>query len=116
MANRTFFIVSILTLSLLTLNANTNPSKIYKKDPPNALVISWQKNNIWYACGPIQCIKTGEKTEKKALNYVYNEKKDSLEYIEKKGNYKIYSLNRPLKSYDKDVRKRLKQLGIIINY
>lgn len=114
MSNRTFFIVFILTLFFLTLNAKKNSSNTF--EPPKALVISWQKNSIWYACGPIQCIKTGEKVEKKALSYVYNEKKDFLTYIEKKGKYKIYSLQRPLKSYDKDIRKRLKQLGITLNY
>ncbi|MFV0531004.1 MAG: hypothetical protein ACK5MD_06160 [Flavobacteriales bacterium] len=112
-----FFVLSILISSSFMLNSKThslNLSDLNRKSP--ALVISWKENNLWYACGPIQCVKTGKETEEKALNYVYNNKKDTLKYIEKKDPYKIYSLQRPLKNYDKDIRSRLKQLGISISY
>ncbi len=109
-------ITLVLVLTIFTIKLYANPSFSYTENPPNALVFSWKQNDFWYACGPIQCIKTGEKTEEKALNFVYNNKKETLTFIETKESYRIYSLKRPLKSYDKDVRKRLNQLGVTLFY
>jgi len=104
-------LLATILLSVLTIG------EALAQDSKTALVVSYQNDaGYWFAGGPTQWIQAGEKTEEEALDYVYNDKKDSLRYLGRHGKFRVYSLDRDLYSYDTDVRKKLSRNGVDLPY
>lgn len=107
-------IILIASLLLVTASAliATRAEAIGAYVVPNrdeAIVISWQNRaGFWWAIGPTQKLWAGEKTERDAVDYVYQKSNDRLYYVERRVlhkktsngtvpiNCKIYRLGRPL--------------------
>jgi len=71
-----------------------------------ALVVMWQNNAKWWrGSGPVQYGDLACETEDEAIKYLYQTKDDKLTFLGWYGKYKVYSLGRPLKSYERDARK-----------
>ncbi len=69
------------------------------------VALTWQnKAGYWFACGPIQCIYAGEKSEEKALNYVLSDYSHSSAYKNKYGRCNQYIVS-GVKSYEYSVSK-----------
>lgn len=70
-----------------------------------AVMIVWQNQaGYWWAGGPVQCLWSGEESKEDAVEYVYDEKRDSPTYVGTIGKYTIYSFGRKLVSSDTDAR------------
>ena len=42
--------------------------------PTEQVLFTWRnQRGYWLACGPVQCIQVGNRTEEKAMDYVWNE-------------------------------------------
>ena len=85
--------------------------------PKEAIAFTFQeRGRTWYACGPIQCILAGSRTEKEALEYVYNEREGTPRYVcrgtaiqfRKRHTVTIYRLGHDLGPADYDVRSKLR--------
>ncbi len=75
-----------------------------------AIVITWKSTHSgrWFASGPSQKTFLSDESEKKAMNYVYDEEKYEPIYIGTIGKYRVYSLGYTLHSYDRNARKDIK--------
>ena len=85
-------------------------SKKNKSTKQKLALVATKKNKSgrWFAGGPTQWVWTTYETEKEAINLVISSNDKKLKFLGSYEGYRVYSLNRPLKSYDTDVRKRLK--------
>ena len=97
-------------LSKLTLFSVTLiPSKVEIGTGKPAIIVTYQSSNgRWYGGGPIQWVLMSELTEDKVLDLLYTKEKGSPLYIKSIGKFKLYALPYYLKSYETDVRLRLK--------
>ncbi len=79
-------------------------------------MITWQnKAGLWWGNGPTQNIWAGEKTEDKdILPYLYPTKQDKLRFLKWCGRYKVYTLDRPLESWENDIRNTKEGKEIIL--
>ena len=77
-------------------------ARIEKPKPKlRGLVLTWKnKSGMWFACGPVQCIQVGEKTESKAMGYVYNERRHSIGRQRKEGRCNKYEVLEGQEKYD----------------
>jgi len=94
---RAIFLTITMFVASLTMSTNVLAGE--------GTVLTWQNSaGFWFACGPVQCIQAGEKTEQKAMSYVLNENYHYASFV---GGY--YRCNRysvsGLKSYDNSSEK-----------
>ena len=70
------------------------------------LALTWKnKYGKWFACGPVQCTWSSNETEEKALSYVVNERKHSIQRTyQKYGKCNVYLLDN-VESYEFDSEK-----------
>jgi len=119
-----FGVILLILATLNTVQADLRDYVICNVPSDEALAFTWQNSNgWWFACGPIQCIQSGDRNELKALDYVFNEGR--AEYVcdimaNRSGrirqvrlyrlHYKLtYGLNLDRPSWDNNVRKYLVQ-------
>lgn len=74
-----------------------------------ALVVTKKtKGGRWTGGGPVQWISSSYSSEQEILELTYNEYKDAAPvFMQKIGEWNVYSLGRSLESDETDVRKRL---------
>lgn len=69
------------------------------------LVLTWQNSaGYWFACGPVQCIQGGEKTEKEAMDLVL-QKHHSESYHDQFGKCTRYIVTAGMQSWDNSAEK-----------
>ncbi len=77
----------------------------------NALVATWvNQQHQWFATGPVQKVSVACKEEKEAIGLAGGKQ---VRFIRWHGNYKIYSTDRALESYERDIRKEIGGLADI---
>ncbi|MFM2483352.1 hypothetical protein [Celerinatantimonas sp. YJH-8] len=105
-----FILLSILTLNFAMIG--TSYALQYHKNSP--LMFTFKSSHgYWFGCGPVQCTSSGNKTESKAMEYIYLPRKHgSPRQIGHYGRCTVYQSNGELSGgdYKTDwVIKRMKQ-------
>lgn len=117
MTVRITVLVAITVLALLQVTgADMRGEPVCGVPTGEALVLTWQNDyGRWFACGPIQNTLSGERTESKAMGYVYNERRGTPDFVCRvvvgKGDHRaqarLYRLGHDLESYDINCRRRI---------
>jgi len=77
---------------------------------PSTIAVTWETDSgKWGAAGPTQFGWLPEDTEKIALEFVYDEQRYSIGFVEKIGKFRVYRVNQPWSSDNKDIRRWLKE-------
>ena len=99
---------------LMAMGTSANAFDYYNDRP---LFFTYQNSkNYWFACGPIQCIQSGNRSEEAAADYVLNERHGSFNSATitdyNYGRCRVYIGSGIIKSYDHQpawIIKRMKK-------
>ena len=93
-----------ILMALVAMVAFVSLAEVRADQEARGLVLTWQnKHGFWFACGPVQCIQAGEKTEEKAMDYVLQDH-HSITYDYKFGRCKQYIVD-GMKPWDASAEK-----------
>ena len=90
-------LLTLVTVLGLAVPFVSGPAQAFQYDTKNQLAFTWKnKHGWWFACGPVQCIDSGEKTEEEALGYVIK----NADFIGHSGRCLIYQNDREVSGGD----------------